>query len=304
MRAQIIALISLLATPATAQSLNVLTDLPLTASLVQQVAGDLVEVAPLLDQGADPHHFQLRPSQARALQGTDLLVWIGPELTPSLARAAEQLESPHQIALLHEPSTKLQDFAASEGHEGHDHDHAAGGTDAHLDPHAWLDPDNALAWLDVIAAKFAELDPANAETYRANAESAKGRLAETDAALKQMLAPAQGKTFVTFHDAYGYFTRHYGLQDAIAVSLGDATTPSAARIRDVQARIKASDAVCAFPEANQSRAAIEAVSVGTTLRIGEPLSPEGTDIDTSPDTYKDILEATGRRIAECFTGNP
>ena len=302
MRPEFLLSFALLATPTLAEVPAIVADTPVTASLVQQVLGDLGQPALLLDKGADPHDFQLRPSQARALQDADLLIWVGPELTPWLDRAATQIAPQKQLSLLPaSPVKRSYDAAAAHDHDDHsaeDHDHAS------LDPHAWLDPQNGAAWLDAIAARLAEADPDHAATYRANAGAAQTALSDRDAALTQLLAPAKGKPFVTFHDAYGYFTDHYGLTPAIAVTLGDATAPSAARIREVQDQITAAGAVCAFPEATQPTRLIEDLTAGTNLRIGEALSPEGAELDIGAGLYGALLDQMGQRIAACLTASP
>ena len=77
MRLPLILSVALLATPALADVPKVMTDLPVVHSLTAQVMGDLGTPDILLDKGADPHHFQLKPSQARALSQADLVLWIG-----------------------------------------------------------------------------------------------------------------------------------------------------------------------------------------------------------------------------------
>ncbi|MBA4492553.1 zinc ABC transporter substrate-binding protein [Paracoccus sp. S1E-3] len=289
----------LLGAPALAEVPAVVADTPVTASLVQQVMGDLGQPVLLLDKGADPHDFQLRPSQARALQGADLLIWVGPELTPWLDRAATRIAPQKQLPLL--PASPVRrsygtDAAQEQDtHTSADHDHNG------LDPHAWLDPQNGAAWLDAIAARLSEADPEHTPAYRANATAARTALADRDAALTQLLTPAKGRAFVTFHDAYGYFTDHYGLAPGIAVTLGDASAPSAARIREVQDQIIAAGAVCAFPEANQPNRLIEDLTAGTDLRIGEPLSPEGTELDAGAGLYGQLLDQLGQRLTACLT---
>ena len=76
-----------LVTPAAAEVPRVITDIPPVQALVAQVMADLGAPVLLLDKGADAHSFQLRPSQAAALAEADLVVWIGPEMTPWLDRA-------------------------------------------------------------------------------------------------------------------------------------------------------------------------------------------------------------------------
>ena len=107
MRPEFLLSFALLATPTLAEVPAIVADTPVTASLVQQVLGDLGQPVLLLDKGADPHDFQLRPSQARALQDAGLLIWMGPEMTVWLADAADLLGEDRQMQLLHQPGTHL-----------------------------------------------------------------------------------------------------------------------------------------------------------------------------------------------------
>ncbi|MFV0408938.1 MAG: zinc ABC transporter substrate-binding protein [Paracoccus sp. (in: a-proteobacteria)] len=309
MRAGFLLSLSLLAGPALAEVPKVVTDTPVTASLVQQVMGDLGQPVLLMDAGTDPHHVQLRPSQMRAMQDADLLVWIGPEMSPWLAQAAAR-KGKWQLPLIAtgREQRRYDDHPEEEGHH-HDHTHLAdpkaepaATANPYLDPHGWLNPKNGADWLASIASRLGEKDPEHAAIYVANAARAQQDLAARDAALRDLLAPAKGKHFVTFHDAYGYFTDYYGLEPAIAISLGDGSAPSAARLREIQSRITDSGAVCAFPEVNQPAGLIEELTEGGTLRIGKALSPEGQDLEPGPALYGQILDRLGQRIAACLEG--
>ena len=92
-------------------------------------------------------------------------------LTPWLHTPLESLaQEASVIELMLVEKTRHHDLREDEEGDDHDHDHAHGEDD--LDPHGWLDPDNAALWLGVIAAELATLDAENAEMYMANAERA------------------------------------------------------------------------------------------------------------------------------------
>jgi zinc transport system substrate-binding protein len=112
-RSAIAALATLVAQPALADPPAIVTDTPVAHSLVSMVTGDLAEPVLLLDAGADPHHFQLRPSQARAVAQADLVVWMGPALTPWMARAVEALADGAALELLETEGVRLQPFLES-----------------------------------------------------------------------------------------------------------------------------------------------------------------------------------------------
>ncbi|MGZ3217497.1 zinc ABC transporter substrate-binding protein [Paracoccus sp. T5] len=327
------AILWLAASPALAVP-SVVADLVPTGALVQDVMGDLGDVRVLLPGGASAHHYQMRPSDAQALQSADLVFWMGPSLTPWLARATGNIDDEAQVRLLELPGLTLRGYAGAEDHDdheaeshddhghddqgheenahgdhGHDHGHDshdeaaedhADHSHAGTDPHAWLDPDNAAVWLTAIAAALSREDPENAATYQANADAAAARIAALDATLGARLAPHAGQRFVVFHDAYGYFTDHFGLQPAVPVSLGDASTPSAARIGQVRSQIIKSGAVCAFPEYAHDPVLIDTVIEGSNVRLGEELSPEGGTLEHGIGQYDRLLTNMAQTLIACF----
>lgn len=299
MRTMLSLLAFMAAAPAFAQPPKVVVDTPVTASLVLQVAGDAAQVTVLLPQGASAHHHQMRPSDAQGLQDADILVWTGPELTPWLDRSAGTLgQGVARLRLLDVGGTHLRSYEDTGAHDhGHDHDHEGA-----VDPHAWLDPDNARIWLAAIADALAQVDPEGRDAYAVNARQAADRIAEMDSVLQSRLAPHADTSLVVFHDAYGYFTDHYGLPPAIAVSLGDASTPSAARLTDIRNRIAETGATCGFPEQASDPALMRTVAEGTGLRMGSELSPEGGALPVGAGLYKALMTGIADRLTECLSG--
>lgn len=309
-------LASLLASGAAlAEVPKVVTDFAPTYGLVSMVMGDLGQPEILLDKGANAHEFQLKPSQSAALQEARLVVWVGPQMSPWLERVLESFGSVPQMRLLAVKGTHLQAFGAEaahdheehEGHENHDdhaehegHDEHEGHSHEGIDPHAWLDPANGAVWLEAIAAELSRLDPENATTYAANAAKGKALIAETDAQIAAQLKPVQGKPFVVFHDAYGYFAAHYGVTVAGAVALGDATSPGAAHLRDLQERAGA-EALCLFPEAGHDGKQVEQMAEATGVKLGAALDPEGAALERDALIYPALLQGLAKTLADCLT---
>lgn len=320
----------LIAGPALADPPKVMTDIPPVHALAASVMGDLAAPGILLDQGADPHHFQLRPSQARALSEADLVFWVGPRLTPWLERAIEGVGiGGEAVALIDLPDTHRQAFGEHDAHdhdEEHDtagmvHDHAEDGHDDHAeaehddhdlaeaghddhdhagtDPHAWLDPANARAWTRAIADRLAAADPDNAATYAANAQATLAAIDATESATAALLAPVGETPIMVFHDAYGYFSAHFGLNVAGSIALGDAADPGAARLRGLQDRLHDEQVACIFPEAQHDPAYVAAIVEGTDTLVGGTLDPSGSTLDYGPGLYDALLTGLARTIAEC-----
>lgn len=301
------------ATPALAEVPKVVTDIPPVHALVAQVMGELGTPELLLARGADEHDFQLKPSQAGAVAEADLVVWIGPELTPWLDGAMDgRPEGASALALLDAEGTVRRAYGEAKqdehgheeehGHEdehaqedGHDHGHDHGSED----PHAWLDPGNAQVWLGLIAADLGRLDPENAATYQANATAASERIAALDAELAALLAPVKDKPLVTFHDAFGYFVDHYGLTFAGSIALGDASSPGAARLAELRGELEAGGVVCIFPEVQHDPTLVEQLAEGTAVKIGGALDPVGSSLEPGPEVYAALLSGMAKTIADC-----
>lgn len=289
---------------AMADAPKVMADIAPVQSLVAMVMGDTGTPGLLLPQGADPHDFQLRPSQAQNLAAADLVIWIGPEMTPWLDRALEGLGGGVNLALLDAPETLTRDFPEGEGeeeagiehdHEPHDHDHEG------LDPHAWLEPENARIWLGLIAEALAKADPAMAVTYRANAEAARAQIDGIEAEVRGMLDPVKDKPFVVMHDAYGYFADHFGLQVVGALREGDAALPGAAHVAGLEQAVQQNAATCIFTEVNHEDASARQLAEATGARLGGAQDPEGTMLDSGPALYGDLMRGLATTFVACLS---
>ncbi len=304
---------------------KVATDIPAVHALVSQVMTGLGEPTLLMAAGGDAHDYQMRPSEARALNEADILFWIGPEMTPWLERAVSAGLQGRSVELLDVAGTTLREFGEADGHghdgdhghddhahdeAGHDHDHEEAAGHDHdeeghshegIDPHAWLDPANAALWLAAVAGALSEADPANAAAYAENASAEAARIAALDAENAAKLDAARGAGIAVFHDAYGYFAGHYGLDIVATVALGDAADPGAKRLSEVREAL--SGAVCIFPEAQHDPTLIGTVAEGTGVRVGGTLDPEGRDLPPGPDLYRQILGGLADTIAACVAGS-
>ncbi|WP_051489515.1 zinc ABC transporter substrate-binding protein [Roseivivax halodurans] len=347
---------------------QVATDIAPVHGLVARVMDGLGEPALVVQPGASPHSYSMRPSEARALEQSDAVFWIGAELEPWLEESIDTLASdalvvellgvdgittlefregatfeahdhehgdePHadhdhdhaseeHAAHDHADETAHDDHdhadeASHEGekHDGHDHgdeehdhegeDHAghdhAGHSHEGVDPHAWLDPENAKTWLDVIAEDLAELDPENAETYRANATAGREEIDAAMADVETMLSTADDVSFVVFHDAYHYFENRFGISAAGAISLSDATDPSPARVEEVRDTIRDLGVACVFAEPQFNQDLVATVSDGTDVQAAV-IDPLGFELEMGPDFYPELIRSIGDSIASCTSSS-
>jgi len=218
MRFALLILMASMARPALAEVPVVVTDIPPVHGLVSAVMEGVGAPVSLLPPGSDPHHFSLRPSQADALSKADLIFWIGPNLTPWLEKALDNLPTDAtQVELLDQAPEMLE---LRSGAHDHDHDHHD------EDPHAWLDPNAALVWLDLIEARFVEADPENEALYAGNTAKLKQRLNGINERLADEFGSANSLNYMASHDSYQYFEKRFGLSLAGAIANSEALSRS------------------------------------------------------------------------------
>lgn len=326
---------ALLSTAAMAEVPQVATDIAPVHSLVAQVMGDLGEPALIVRPGASPHGYSMRPSEAAALEGADLVVWIGEGLTPWLEGPVETLgEGAAVLELMSVEGTILHDYreGASFGahdhgdHEGHDHEEAekaeahdhkhdhdhdhekaethagdhAGHDHSGSDAHVWLDPANGRVWLGAIAAELSKLDPDNAATYAANAAQGQAALEALEAELAAELEPMAEIGFVVFHDAYQYFEKRFGLTASGSMTVSPEVMSGAERITEIRARVQELGAACVFAEPQFEPKLISTVIEGTEARSGV-IDPLGAELENGPDLYFQVIRNMASSIKTCLS---
>jgi zinc transport system substrate-binding protein len=287
---------------------RVVTDIAPIQSITARVMAGTGEPDLLLPPGASPHSHALRPSEARLLQDADLVVWVGPALTPWLADLVDAL-APRATVLSIEDAPGIAPLSVRadgpfeadhdhDDHDGHDADHEAG-PEAAPDGHLWLDPENAVAAARAIAAALGELDPANAAAYAANAEAFAAETADLARSLAARLAPLRGRPFLVFHDAYRYFEHRFGLPAAGSVALAEGAPPGAARVAALRDRVRREGIVCAFTEPQFEPRLLATIIEGSDVRTGV-LDPLGASLPPGPGLYPALLEALADGFEACL----
>ncbi len=282
---------------AAAETPKVVADIPPVHSLVARVMAGIGEPALLLDGTASPHGGSLRPSQARALAGADLVIWMGDALSPWLEDAIRR----NGLALLEAEGThRLEMREGGVLHDGHDHGHEHDHHDA-IDPHAWLDPANGRLWLDIIAAALSDIDPENADRYAANAAAGRQELEALEARIAARLTPLQGQSIAVIHDAFHYFEDRFGLTTVAALIAGDGDKPGPRRIQAIRKRLSAGGVTCLIAEPGGSMP--ERFVSGTEITV-QRIDPLGARIEIGEGLYPALLQDIADGIITCLGKAP
>ena len=312
-------IMTLMSTSVMADVPNVAADIAPVHSLVSRVMEGVGAPKLVIKSGASPHDYRLRPSEAKALQDADLVFWMGEELTPWMNGALETLASKASITtLLDQEGVTLHDFRESALFEAHDHDddkdhkdhddhddhdddkdHKDHDDHGGHDPHAWLSPENAKLWLNIIASKLSVADPQNAASYFMNAAAGQAEMEEMIVEVNVMLKPVQGGKFVVFHDAYQYFENDFDFYASGAISLGDSSDPSPARIQKVQKRIRDEGIQCVLAEPQFNEGLVVTVMEGSEA-TASVIDPLGAELNTGPNLYTQLIKNMAKTLRDCL----
>jgi zinc transport system substrate-binding protein len=273
-------------------------------SLAAAVMAGIGEPALLVEGAGSAHTYALRAADARAIEGADIIFWVGEGMETFLAQPLEALGQGGRIVELSAAPGMLLlpartgDLWEPEGaEEGHDHEEAHGHGD--VDLHVWLSPANARAMVRAMAAALAEADPARGEAYAANAIATIARIDALDARLAAELAPVRDIPFIVFHDAYHYFEDAYGLAAAGSITLTPDVQPGARRLSALSRRIADGGIPCVFSEPQFSPALIDTVIEGTGAARGE-LDPHGAGLPPGRDLWFILMQDLADGLARCL----
>jgi zinc transport system substrate-binding protein len=323
------ALLMSTSTLAISADLSVVASIKPVHSLVASVMQGVAEPTLLLEGASSPHTATLKPSQATSLEKADVIFWIGHDLEAFLEKPIETVGARARSVELGEVEGVVElpprEGGAFEAHDhgehdhgeegnahdhgdGHDHKHEAAHDHSHehghgeVDPHVWLDPENAKAMARAISATLSQADPDNADAYAANLARLEGRLDTEKAEIANIVAPIRDKGYVVFHDAYQYFEKRFDLHAAGSITVSPEVMPGADRVKQIRAKISDLGATCVFAEPQFEPKLVSVVIEGTKARSGV-LDPLGADIPAGPDQYPELLKALATSLADCLSAN-
>ncbi|HYC03952.1 MAG TPA: zinc ABC transporter substrate-binding protein [Azospirillaceae bacterium] len=271
------------------------------ADLVRAVAGDRADVEALLGEGIDPHTYKLTRSDVSKLMQAEAVFYNGllleGKMTDALDRVAQAGRPSVAVAGALPPDRLLKDP---------EYENAP-------DPHVWMD---VAAWaegLGPVRDALSKLDPAGAETFRANAAAYAARLRDLDAYARATLAsvPRERRVLVTAHDAFAYLGRAYEVEVLGIQGISTESEAGLKRIEEVVELLVRRRIPAVFVETSVSDRNVQALIEGARARghevviggrlfsdaMGAPGTYEGTYIGMIDHNVTTIATALGGRAA-------
>ena len=266
---------------------RVVTTTTVFADMVKSVGGDLVSVTSLVPKNGDVHTFEPKPADIRAVAQADLLVMNGlgldDWLEKTIANASREGSPLVKLAVLPDVPLLPGDEAGTEN------------------PHLWLDVKYAQLYVDRIVAALTTVDGAHGQQYERQGAAYRTRLDELDRWVRDQVAtiPPPDRKIVTFHDAFPYYAREYGITIVGVAVPAPGQDPSAGDTAALVEAIRAAGVKAIFSEAQFPAKLVEQLAAETDARVVADLYDDSVG-DPPLATYEGIVRWDTQQLVDAL----
>ena len=263
-----------------AEPFKVVTTFTVIADMARNVAGDAAQVESITKPGAEIHNYQPTPGDLFKVRDAQLVLWNGLNLEVWFERFFGRMKDVPRAVV----SQGIEPIAIAQGPYA-----------GKPNPHAWMSPQAALIYVDNIRDALVEHDPAQADTYRRNADAYKARITATLDPLRQQLQaiPAERRWLVSSEGAFSYLARDLGLRELYLWPINADQQGTPQQVRRVIETVRAERIPAVFSESTVSAAPAEQVARESGARYGGVLYVDSLSAADGPvPTYLDLLRVT------------
>jgi manganese/iron transport system substrate-binding protein len=267
---------------------RVVTTFTVIQDIAQNVAGEAAIVESITKPGAEIHDYQPTPLDVVRAQAADLVLWNGFNLERWFEKFFENVKNVPSAVV----SEGIEPMGIAEGpYTGKPN------------PHAWMSPKNALAYVENVRKALVKHDAANTDVYNRNAAAYAAKIRAIDEPLRKRLdaIPADQRWLVSSEGAFSYLTRDYAMKEAYLwpINADEQGTPK--QVRRVIDLVRKNKIPVVFSESTISDRAAKQVARETGARYGGVLYVDSLSAANGPvPTYLDLLKVTVETIAMGF----
>jgi manganese/iron transport system substrate-binding protein len=283
--------------------------------IAKEIARGSIDTTCLIESGEDPHAYQTKPEDRKAIETANLILYGGYDHEPSIIKLIESTTNSAPKIAVHERAVPQPLMGEEHEHGGEhaqekkaeegDRQHAEG--EKVPDSHVWHSAQNGVRMVETIRDELKKVSPSNAELYTGNAAKLTADLQKLDDWIKAQIAtiPADKRKLITTHDALSYYADAYGLE--VAGALQGVTTeeqPTAARIAELVSEIKTARVPAIFVETTINPKLMETVAREANVKISDKeLYSDGLGTPGSgADTYGGMLKTNTCAIVSDLGG--
>ena len=261
---------------------RVLVTITTFVSFAKAVAGTRASVESLVPVGASPEDYQPTPGDIAKVHDADLLVENGLGLESWLERTLDNAKNAHLITVV-----------ASNGLPNENGN-----------PHLWMDPERARAYVRAIRDGMIRLDPAGRAAYTANAAAYDKRLVtlERDIAARIRTVPLDSRAMIVFHNAWQYYDDRFGLRTVGVLELSPGQEPNPRYISDLIATARAQHVRAVFAEPEYSPKLVQTLADSAHIATVENLYDDSIGTDPRVYDYESMLRYDTATIVKALGG--
>ncbi len=250
--------------PGLSNRVKVIASIAPLADFAKQVGGEKVDVRLLLPSGASPHIYEPTPRAIKDVSDAEVFIKTGAGLEFWAEKIIKASGNKKLIIV----------------------DSSSGVSVVGADPHIWLDPVIASSIVTKIEKALIKADPQSSEFYRQNASVYKEKLSVLDKEISDKVKTFRIKEYVTFHPAWNYFSKRYGLKVAGVIEESPGKEPSPKHIAKIIKEINriGSRVVFVEPQFNPKIAGAVAKESGAKVLYLDPIGGQ-----KGRETYIDMM---------------
>ncbi len=298
--------------------LRVVATTSVLADVVRNVAGARADVHALIPAGTDPHAFEARPSDLRAVVSADLVVVNGGGLEGTLLDTLADVGGDVPVVAA---ARGIATRTPKSGEPGHEHaadapvtqdgdelsdgDAPAHSDGAEVDPHYWLDPVLVEQYVATVCDALTQADPQGASFYEANAAEYIERLRGLDAWIREQVTsvPPEHRKLVTNHASHGYWADRYGFRvvGAVIPSVSTGASATARELADLIATIRRERVPAIFVQVQDNPRLAQQLAADTDVTVVTDLYTHSlTGAEGPAPTYIDMMKHDTEVIVEAL----
>ncbi len=181
-----------------AEPIKVVVSTSFLADITAEIGGEKAIVTSILPIGTDPHIYDPVPEDARKIAKADLLIINGLTLEGWIR---EMMDNAGTSVIRVVATDGIEPIQSSE-------------YESAFDPHAWMNPLNAIVYASNIRDGLIATRPDEAAYFESRYQAYEQQLRAIDAYVKRKMTqvPESKRVLATSHDAFRYYGNHYGLE--------------------------------------------------------------------------------------------
>jgi len=271
-----------------AEPLRVVASFSILGDLVRQIGGERVVVDTLVGPEEDAHMFDPAPKDAALIAAANLLIINGLGFEGWIDRLIKASGGSPYLVVASEDV--LSHRATIDGSNI-------------VDPHAWQDVSNVRLYAQNIAKTLILIDPAGENIYKSQLSRYDADLATLDREIRTALAaiPPDRRKIVTTHDAFGYFSRAYGVEMMAPQGVSTESEPSAKDVARIIRQVKADHIPAVFLENISDPRLAQRIASESGAKMGGKLYSDALSREKEPaGTYIAMMKANIRELTKAL----